>query len=378
MAFAAGGSSKVLVVVNLSGGCSYNITPIYTGAYRDRNVGISYGPGDSIPLSNEQGLHPSFTGIQSLWNEGRLAVVNMVGYPNPNRSHDESTAIWHSGLRSSGSSSTMGGWGARLACQMNDSVFNGISLSGANTFIQGGCNPPRSVGDLQNFGERGFWGGEDGTKWLRDTRTELLGTAAIPDNDNARYLKDSMSSLDRSVETLQRETNITLPVTFPNTGFGRECENAAKLLAARSLMTRVVYLEHGGFDTHSGEKARLTSLLGELNGGLTALVNCAKALGRWEDLIIITMSEFGRTFVNASGGTDHGHASSMLVMGGTVAGGIKSPPPSDTEIQRANGFFSQYAVDFREPFKAAVQHMGYNPDSVFPEAISVRNLSLFG
>lgn len=376
LAFAQmGGGSSVLVVVNLSGGASYNIAPIYNGAYRDRNRTISFGPENSLALSSEQGLHPSLTGLKALADQNSLALINLVGYPNPNRSHAESTDIWQSGLRTSSSIATQGGWGARLSCQLGN-AFGGVSLSGSNTFVQGQC-PLRTVGNLADFGERSFWGGEAGTEWLRTTRDAVISLEDAPANANHQYVRSAMENLRITTETIKRETNITLPVTFPNTGFGRSCQDAARFLAARSLGTRLMYLELSGFDTHSDERPRLTQLLNELNGGLTALTNCAKALGRWNDLVIVTMSEFCRTFENNSGGTDHGHSAPMLVMGGAVQGGIKSPTPSTAEIEGANGYFHQYHVDFREPFKAITQFMGLDPNQIFPEQINTRNIALF-
>ena len=88
------GDRPLLILVNLDGGCSYNITPIYTGAYRDRNRDISYGPENSIPLNGavDQGLHPSLTGLKPIWDEKNLAVMNLVGLNDPTgvtRSHDD-------------------------------------------------------------------------------------------------------------------------------------------------------------------------------------------------------------------------------------------------------------------------------------------------
>lgn len=374
---APGGPSTVLVVVNLSGGASYNVTPIYDGAYRDRNPTISYGPTTSLPLSGEQGLHPSLTGFKTIFDEGSLALINLVGYPNPNRSHAESTDIWQSGLRQSSSGAIKGGWGARLACQMGNNVFGGVSLSGSNTFVQGDCNPLRTVGNLSDFGERSFWGGEGGTEWLRNTRDVMINLEDPNSSANHLYIRAAIDNLRVTSETIRRETNLTLPVQFPNTGFGRSCQDAGKFLAARSLGTRVIYLEMGGFDTHAGERNRLSQLLTELNGGLTALANCAKALGRWNDLVIVTMSEFSRTFENDSAGTDHGHSAPMFVLGGAVRGGIKTPAPSRAEIENANGYFHQYHVDFREPFQNIVEFMGINPAPIFPEGFNPRNISLF-
>ncbi len=370
----ANATLPVMIIVNLSGGCSYNICPLYGGTYRDLNPTISYGPENSLALDDQQGLHPAFTGLKAIYDEGSLGVINLVGYPEPNRSHDESAQIWWRGSRMKNAAA--GGWGARLTCQLG-SIFGGVSLSGANVLIQGDCNPPRAFGDLNDFGEDSFWGGSDGTKWLRDSREAVLSLSGASLSENQAYVRESMDSLQRSLDIVRQQTQAAPPGTFPNTGFGRLCRDAAKLVQAQSLGTQFIYLEHGGFDTHSDERTRLTQLLTELNGGLTALAASLKAMGRWNDAMIYTMSEFCRTFENGSQGTDHGHAGPMIVMGGRVKGGVKSPVPTNLETASANGYYHQYHVDFRDPFAAGIRAMGLNPTPVFSETGGISTLDLF-
>jgi uncharacterized protein (DUF1501 family) len=366
--------SRILVLVNFAGGCSYNIAPPYGAAYRDKNPTISYGPQNSLALSSEQGLHPSLTGLKSLYDEGSLAVLNLVGYPNANRSHDESMDVWFRGLRN-GSAGTGSGWFAR-ASEQSSSTFAGVSLGGSNLLIQGGANPPRAFGDLNNFGERGFWCGGSCTEWLKISRDNVMGAADAPAHASHALVKGAIDRLNVSLETIRRETNITLPVTFPTTGFGQSCRDAAKLIAARSLGVRLIYLQLGGFDTHAGERQSLTQLMNTFNGGITALVQTLKSLGRWGDVSIITMSEFSRTHENGSNGTDHGHSGPMFVLGGNVNGGVLTPAPSGAEYaQRA--YFLDYHLDFRQVFRQAVAQMGFNADAIFPESISSRALSLY-
>ncbi len=382
LALAQGQSSKVIIVVNMSGGCSYNITPIYHGTYRDKNPTISFSPEDSLPISAEQGLHPSLTGLKSIYDEGRLAVLNMVGYPNPNRSHDESTDIWHRGTRLTGASN--GGWGARLTCQMN-TIFGGVSLGGTNLITTGDCNPPRSFASLdQNaFGERSLSGASaENAEFLRNIRENVNYESLAPEGaDNYNYLKAQNDNLSISLQSIKAATVKALPditpVTFPNSSFGRSCRDAAKLINAPELGSNFIYLQRGGFDTHAGERAALTGNLNDINGGLTALIASAKAMNRWQDVVIITMSEFCRTFENGSQGTDHGHAAPMLIAGGAVRGGILSPVPTAEETA-VRDYYRDYHLDFRGVFHEAVQFLGYDPLPVFPEAFRYSGIGIIG
>lgn len=374
---AAYSGSPIFVLVNLAGGCSYNLAPIYHGAYRDKNPTISYGANNSLPIAANQGLHPALSGIHNIFvNEGKVALLNLVGYDpvNPNRSHDESTAIWHSGVVRT-TASAFGGWAARLTCQI-DSVFAGVSLGGSNVLTSGDCNPPRSFGDLSNFGESPLRGDNNGHAWLKIARDNIRAGNPPSPNEKHQYIRVAMDNWDRSVELLGSSIeNIDLAAYNFGGGFESRCRDAATLIAS-GLPVRFIYLEIGGFDTHSDERQTLTNNLTAVNNGLSKLIQVAKDRNRWQDLVICTMSEFSRTHENQSQGTDHGHAAPMLIMGGRIAGGQKNPEPQPTQL--GNEYIRAVEIDFRQVFRQVIEGMGYNGSLVFPEAaISNYPLNLF-
>jgi uncharacterized protein (DUF1501 family) len=189
-----------------------------------------------------------------------------------------------------------------------------------------------------------------------------------------------MESIEASLETIRAETQRALPAItdpFPNTGFGRACRDAARLIAAPVLGVRFIFLQQGGYDTHSGERVSLTNLLNDLNGGIRALVQTTQALNRWEDVTIATMSEFCRTFENGSEGTDHGARAPLILMGGSVRGRVVNPPPSSSQIAAAGSYLPGYDIDFRQIYREAVTRMGFNADLIFPNTISFSPLNLF-
>jgi len=370
-------SQPVFILVNMSGGASYNVAPLYDGAYRDKNPTISYGPENSIPLVAEQGLHPSLTSLKGVWDQGNLALLNMVGYPQPNRSHAESTDIWFRGARNG--TGGVGGWAARMTCQLGQ-MFSGVSLNGSNLLTQGDCNPPRTLNGLDSLGEDNFYWSDDQSTWIRYTRDNMMLNHIIPPNEPFAYVKKQVDNVQASLELIKQETARTLPAV-PNplgqnpSGFQRDCRDAAKLLAATSLQVRFIYLERGGFDTHAGEKAGLKNNLDDMNIGLQYLIQAAQALGRWQDVVLVTMSEFSRTFENGSGGTDHGHAGPMFVMGGKVRGGLRSPTPTSL-MTSSSDYYEDYFVDFRQIFKEIVGSMGLDANAVFPEQFAYTPVGL--
>lgn len=353
-------NNRVFVLINFSGGVSYNIAPPYVGAYRDRNPTISYGSSDSLVLNDSQGLHPSLTALHSVWQEGGLAVLNLIGAgPRQSRSHDEATTQWFRAK----SEGVTDGWGAKLTTQLQSS-FGGISLSGSNDLVRGGTNPPRVIGSLTNLGESSIFWSSEATQFLKMTRTNIVNVSSHPSNPGYDYARESLLKFQATAELLSSYANVSLPVSFPNTGLGNRLRDAARLIVA-PIGVRFIYVELGGFDTHAGERAALTSRLNEYGGAINSFIQCLKQLGRWNDVVIASMSEFCRTMENSSQGTDHGAAGPLFVFGGLVKGGQKTPAPTASDIgnyqyiRNSHGTFAQVYAEILSEF------MGLNPQSVF-------------
>lgn len=369
------GSDSVLIIVNMSGGCSYNIAGSYLGAYRDKFPDISYGPPGSVraslPVSPEQGVHPSLTVFKQEFDAGNLALINLVGLQGKrDYGHDTASDKWQRGVVNGVGGGT--GWMGRMTCQMGNS-FSGISLSGSDTITTAGnCTPPLQLGNLSNFGEDSFWGGVPGSQWLQLNRGSVLTGTEAPPSEIEKKIIASTSSLDTTIGTLKQYIDAPLPVTFPNTGFGRRCRDSAKLVLAKPLGTRIIYIQKGGFDTHGNEIASHISNFNEMNAGLDALIQTLKLTGNYNRCVIATMSEFGRTFQNDTG-TDHGYASPMFLLGGKVNGGVLTPGPQAADMAKGNSFQTSHC-DPRDAYYSIVAAMGFDPDVIFPEPFTKTGL----
>ncbi len=373
MAFASTGpitlgavNDKVLVVVNLSGGCSYNIAPPFNAAYMAKMPTIF--PSNPLTLNSEQGLHPSLTALKTIFDEGRLALINLAGHANENRSHDDSTDMRFSAMIN-GNAGMASGWLARASAEMGG-FLNTVSLNGSSLIIQGGSNPGKALNNLDSLGEKGFWGSYH-TNWFQDVRNNVIAQGQTPSNSNGVFVQSAMVNLQALLAQIEANTNITLPVAMPNSGIGNQLRDALKLIAAPVLGTHQIFVQQGGYDTHNGEENSLTNLLNELNAALAGFIANLKALNLWDRVMVVTMSEFSRTFENGTQGTDHGHAAPMFVFGGSINGGIKTPPPTAGLIQSLQQDWfddSSIHVDFRQPFKELVQKMGtFDLGKIFPE-----------
>jgi uncharacterized protein (DUF1501 family) len=381
------GANPLLILVNLDGGCSYNLTPIYTGAYRSRNPRISYGPENSIPLTSDQGLHPSLTGLKPVWDEGKLAVLNLVGLNDPTgltRSHEDGANIRLTGITNvlEVKAGLKPGWVVNMSAHFGE-PFSGIAINSSRSALGGGANPPLSITTLDQLGEKLFIRTEVGD-WTRFTRNAVMVAGGPAESPNQAMIRNTMTNVDNAFAELGRQiAPVTLPVV-PNpfdvsqdaSGFITACRDAARLAITSALRVRFIYLEHRGFDTHGEEKNHLKDLLDTLNNGLTPLIQTLKASGRWNDAVIATLTEFGRTHENGTGGTDHGAATSMFVMGGKVKGRQVNPVPSVTQINNGD-YFNDAAIDFRPVFGEIVTAMGLDKNEIFPYTFVSQPIGLF-
>ncbi|MCB0321081.1 MAG: DUF1501 domain-containing protein [Bdellovibrionales bacterium] len=371
-------ANPLLIVVNLSGGASYQLAPIYHSAWRDKNPNVSYGPEESLPLTSEQGIHPSLTLIRDLYQDGDAILFNKVGFANHSRSHSTAAEMWMTGHASPMSKAGMLN---QLSCQMNG-LFSAISLAGDDPIFEGSCSGARRLESLATLSGQRFKNSDDETAWIDLTREEITALSSAPTNPNQQFARNAISSMDSAAQTIRDIAGNPLPdtgVPFNQTGFGNDCRDAARVIQAAGVIgTHAIYLERGGFDTHSNERNSMPNSLTDVNNGLSALVAVIKSLGRWNDTTIVIHSEFARTFENGSRGTDHGGPSPVYVMGGTVAGGrIGSPTPSNNEIASASGFLRGESVDARNLYYQIISGMGYNPAPIFTETFDRTNLGIY-
>lgn len=351
-AYAAPAGQSRLVVIQLSGGNDGLNTVVPFGSPQYAQLRPTLGlPRDQIlALDDQVGLHPNLTAVKALYDQKLVAVVQGVGYPNPSRSHFQAMQIWQT---ASPDNSLSTGWLGR---------YDETSLRG------------QKLGAL-NFGEqlpRSFW-------------TEHTVVPSIGNLNNYQYLTDPRAPDDRqaqldaiqrifsspighdgadyyrasALDAFQTATDLRGAVAgsrsqgaFPGTPFGRQLQLISQL-AGSGLGTRVYYLSLGGFDTHANEKGTHDRLMKTLDEGLDAFTKDLQAQGLFGSTTIMTFSEFGRRAQeNGSGGTDHGTAEPLLVIGGGVKGGLYGSYPSLADLDAGDLKFS---TDFRAVYGTVVQ-----------------------
>lgn len=376
---------KRLVVVNLLGGNdTLNMfIPVTLTQYYTQRGALAIAPAAALPLNGTSDVmvHPSMPRVQALWNSGDAAIVQRVGYPSANLSHFESQDIFSWGVRNGFAAlgRQPSGWIARYADVNAPTPLGAVSIGmGRPTDFVGGTTNPLLVSSLAGFRISGTNSTAIRTYRLQRAK-EILESAAAPGlTSQARDAVAQAHDQTDQVQAALTAHNSYLSgagIAYPSNTIANRLKDAAALIQG-GFETRILYTGYGGFDTHGGQGTTTgthATLLGNLDGALGAFSDEMKALGIWDDVVVLVITEFGRrTFVNGSAGTDHGHAYTGLVVGGAVSGGSSyGPALTDADLTRSQGY-PGYAVDFRSIYKELISdHLGADAAEVFPEPLAI-------
>ncbi|PTX96967.1 hypothetical protein DB345_07260 [Spartobacteria bacterium LR76] len=367
---ATGKDGPILVILQMAGGNDglNMVVPYADDAYYRARPKIGIAAGNVLKVDDHIGLHPRLKTLRGFYDEGRLGVIQGVGYPNPNRSHFRSTDIWQTATDSSKFANK--GWLANYfdsCCKGEDPVV-GVSI-GSETPLSfsgsAGAGITLSRPDQFRFISNDPAAGEafaDMTSFSDNSGgsvQSLSGDKAQGEGNTLDFVRrtalDARISSDRILEITRKSK---APVPYPGGRLATDLNLVARLIAG-GLPTRVYYVSQGGYDTHSGQLGSHDRLLGELDASLGAFVADLKSQGNLDRVTIMTFSEFGRRVSeNASGGTDHGAAAPMFVLGGKVKAGLHGTQPSLTELGDGDLI---YTVDFRSVYATMLDNWLHAP-----------------
>lgn len=344
---------RVLLLVELHGGNDglNTVVPYADGAYYRARPKLAIPREQVRQLSPSLGLHPALTPLMPMWEANECAIVAGVGYPKPNRSHFRSIEIWDT---ASDSDQVLDeGWLARLferASVPADFAADGILLGkGDGGPLAGGHARAIALREPEEF----------------LTQAAMVHpVASVGGNRALAHILEVQREISHAVGDLRvRMKQVPdLDVDFPVTNIGRQLQVAAQLIAAR-VPVAVIKVTHGGFDTHAGQRPTHQRLLEELAQGLAMFRQAAVRQGRWQDLLIMTYSEFGRRVgENASAGTDHGTAAPHFLIGGRVKGGLYGAQPSLSDLQDGD---LKHRIDYRSLYATVVERWWRISDPMF-------------
>jgi uncharacterized protein (DUF1501 family) len=359
---------KTLVVIFQRGGADglNMVAPFGEAAYYQHRPGIAIPPpgkdsGAALDLDGFFGLHPALRPLAPLYKDGRLAIVNAVGTPDTgNRSHFQAQDFMESGAPGDKTVST--GWLNRYlqgAPEPDATALRATAIGAALPKALRGPAPALSLGKLDKF-ETGGGGPMYQTLYQQESNALLTGAAGEM-FEAVKLLKTANPEQYEPAKGVNYGNNA-------DGSFGQALMQVAQLIKA-NVGLQVAFVDvAGGWDTHQGEAERLTPLLQTFGRALAAF---HQDLGdRMEDVVVLTMSEFGRTArENGNGGTDHGHANVMFAMGGPVKGGkVYGTWPGLEPEQLNEDRDLALTTDFRDVIaEVLTRHLECErPDAVFP------------
>ena len=289
-----------------------------------------------VQLSERAGLHPSLAPLLPLWKNKQMAVIESVGYPNANLSHFRSIEIWDTA--SNASEYLHDGWLARAF--MANPVPKGYLADG----VVIGSN---DMGPVENAPKAVALANTD--QFLRQAKfAEKGGYAKNPALNHILKVENNIVEAAAGLNS-----RYEFKTQFPQNAFGNQIKTAAQIAANKSGVA-ALRVTLGGFDTHQNQVGTHANLMKTLAEGLVSLQAALEEIGRWNNTVVMTYSEFGRRArENQSGGTDHGTAAPQFVMGGKVKGGFYGQAPQLARLD-GNGNIA-YAVDFRDLYATVLE-----------------------
>jgi uncharacterized protein (DUF1501 family) len=347
-----GGSDRVLVLVNLQGGNDGLNTVVPYGMqqyYRYRpTLGIPQS--DVLTINQQVGLNPQMKSLKDMYDKGMVAIVEGVGYPQPDHSHFRSTEIWQTAAPDRYERT---GWLGRYlddAGLPKDNLFNAVALSPVlpEALIANKTDVP-AVGAINGYGlasDRNAASRAAFSSLARDTsvpfRSPYLPMVAEIE-DHAQRGSEELPKLVGGYKT---------DASYPATPIGRSLALAAQIIGSK-LGTRVLYVQHGSFDTHAAQKGTQDRLLAEFSNAMKAFYDDLAAHGDDKRTLTMTFSEFGRRVAeNASRGTDHGEAAPVFLIGGGVKGGLYGTHPSMDNLDNGD---IKFTTDFRSVYATVIE-----------------------
>ena len=328
---AARPSRKLLVLVELKGGNDglNTVIPYSDPLYATLRPRLAIPREQVVQLTERAGLHPSLEPLRAIWDKRELAIVQGVGYPQPNLSHFRSIEIWDTA--SASDEYLDEGWLARAFA---------VSPSPESFAADGVVVGPNALGPLTGNHVRAI-SLSNPDQFLRNAR--LARDVGDSRNPALEHILRVERDITLSSERLQAGRKFT--TEFPKSPFGSSVNTAAQL-AGNEAGIAVVRLTLGSFDTHANQLGTQANLLKQFAEGIAALREALVEIGHWDSTVIATYAEFGRRpRENQSGGTDHGTASAHFVAGGSVKGGLYGAAPALDRLD-GNGNLP-FAVDFR-------------------------------
>jgi uncharacterized protein (DUF1501 family) len=354
LAEAAARSGRRLILVELSGANDglNTVVPWANDRYRAIRPSVSLDRSDLITLDDQLGLNDALSSLGPAWQAGEMAIIQGLGYPEQNRSHFKSIALWETG--GDGNRAGRNGWLTEDVEAMGSGFdAHGISLDGGMGVFASSSGLWLSFTSLHHL------------QTLSTANAGLGGTVSDSANPALSMLLDRGNALDSAMGQISakiQQKGLGRHVNIDGGDLGRQAALAATLISA-GVDAPVLKMKIGGFDTHENQRGDHERLLRDLGRSLAGLRSALKQSGHWDQTLILTYSEFGRRATeNYSRGTDHGTAAPHLLLGGGVRGGLFGRHPDLEDLEDGD---LKYTLDYRSVYQRLLTGWFGLPDNRF-------------
>ena len=362
-----GHKDPVLVIVQLTGGNDFmnTLVPYNEGHYYDARPLVNVPQDEVLPINDELGFNPAASRLKDMYDNGDVAVVQGIGYPNASRSHFRGMDILHTCEPDRISTE---GWVAKLIERLDPHKEN--PLTGVNigrglprAMVKAGVTAT-SVGDLDNYGLMPDIAAEEDRnrdlEIFKRMYTPAVGAGMVMD-----YLRqtgiDSLAGADVLADVPGMYTS---SVEYASNPIAKSLRDVARIHTA-GVGTRVFYTNHAGYDTHSHQPPVHPGLLRDVSGALDDFLTDLREHDAAEEVSILVFTEFGRRMKDNSSGTDHGSGGGAFIIGDQVDGGLYAEYPSIAPKDWLNGEDLQHTIDFRGIYGTMLeQWMGVEPEEI--------------
>jgi uncharacterized protein (DUF1501 family) len=348
----------VLVVLQMTGAYDALDTfiPYSDPHYNDYRKVVNIAPEDVLAVDDKVGFHPAMAPIKDMYDQGKVAVLQGIGYPNPNRSHFRSLDIWHTAEPEKTISE---GWLGKTIRELDPNKENILTAVNFGRGLPRALAAPgvsvASVGDLSNYGVlTGIQGADDRTEALdifARMYAPMIGTGAV-----SEYLSQTGLDALRGADILSdAPKNYTSSVEYGGSPFAQWLKNIAQVHFS-DYGTRILYtgVNPGTFDTHANENITLPKLWGDVSNAIGDFYQDLKEHDANEEVIILLFTEFGRRVQENGSGTDHGSGSVAFMIGDGVKGGLYGEYPS-LEPEKLDSGDLHWNNDFRRTYATILE-----------------------
>ncbi|MYA61904.1 MAG: DUF1501 domain-containing protein [Dehalococcoidia bacterium] len=340
---------KTLVVVQLTGGNDFmnTIVPYTNEHYYDARKKVVMSQEDVLPINDELAINANATPFKRLYDEGKMAIIQGIGYPNSNRSHFRGMDIWHTAEPDRVGNEGWLGQAIRELDPRAENVLTGVNVGmGLPRAMSVTGVPVTSVGDLEGYGVMN----SIEQQRLRDKALETfkgIYGQAVGAGPVAEYIGQTGLDVLKGADMLadvadQYESEIE----YADNQIAKNMRDVARIHLA-DLGTRIFYTAHGGYDTHANEMPSHPKLMNELSGAISDFLDDLEGHDAADDVTVFVFTEFGRRMRDNGSGTDHGSGGGAYIFGNDVMGGLYSEYPSLNIADWEHGEDLKHTIDFR-------------------------------